>query len=152
MSFDFEDLPLSDEIHFESEDTGFSLTHPDVFRDWIRATVVREGKSLDVFTFIFCSDEYLHKVNVEYLQHDTYTDIITFPLSDSDTRLESDIFISIDRIKENARSFNVPFEHELKRVIIHGVLHLCGYGDKTETEKEEMRSKEEEAIALFPAS
>ena len=148
MSFDFEDLPLSDEIHFESEDTDFSLAQPDIFRDWIRATVTREGKSLDVFTFIFCSDKYLHKVNVEYLQHDTYTDIITFDNTVNKTIL-SDIFISIERVKENAKSFNVTFENELHRVIIHGVLHLCGYKDKTNDEAKLMRSKEDLYIKNF---
>ena len=93
---------------------------------------------------------YLHRINQEYLNHDTFTDIITFPYGSRDT-LEGDIFISIDRIKENAREFNVSFEEELLRVMSHGLLHMCGYSDKSEKEKIIMRKKENEAISLWQA-
>ncbi len=147
MSFQFpgESEILKEEIHFTYEDTEFRIQEEEVLEEWIKQIIITEGHSLDVITYVFCSDEYLHKINMEYLNHDTYTDIITFPLSDEN--IESDIFISIDRIKENALLFQIPFLTELYRVIIHGVLHLCGFGDKTETEKKIMRSKEEESIS-----
>jgi len=97
--------------------------------------------------FIFCSDNYLLKINVEHLNHDTYTDIITFDYSKED-RISGDIFISIDRVEENAKSHKTSFENELHRVIIHGVLHLLGYGDKEPGQKAEMRQKEDFCLSL----
>lgn len=96
----------------------------------------------------FCSDEYLHEINVKYLSHDTLTDIISFD-NTIDDLVSGDIFISVDRVKDNAGIFDVSFENELKRVMAHGILHFCGYKDKTKEEKSIMRSKEEEKIALF---
>jgi probable rRNA maturation factor len=112
--------------------------------------IQEEGQRLVALTFIFCSDEYLHKINVEYLDHDTLTDIITFPYRQL-PEVEGDIFISLDRIKENARQFDTSFENELLRVIIHGVYHLCGYGDKSEEEAVTMRSKENHALEQWSA-
>ena len=129
------------EINFYSEDIDFNLDQPEPFVKWLQTAIDQEGKSLFSISFVFCSDTYLHKMNVEYLDHDTLTDVITFPYSDDDT-IEGDIYISIDRIKENAQIFNVPFLQELKRVIIHGVLHLSGYGDKSKIEQKKMREKE----------
>ncbi|MGB1216433.1 MAG: rRNA maturation RNase YbeY, partial [Saprospiraceae bacterium] len=114
---------------------------------WIQSIIQKEEQTLDAVTFIFCSDEYLHKINMEYLNHDTYTDIITFPMSD--IHIESDIFISLDRIRENATQFNLPFEKELHRVMIHGILHLCGYGDKSAEEQQLMTQKENKALKLL---
>lgn len=131
-------------IDFHVEDIDFQLTDETALLDWILATIDQEGGQLGFLNYIFCSDEYLHKINMEYLQHDTYTDIITFPYSEE--QIESDIFISIDRVKENAEKFAVPFKEELHRVMIHGVLHLLGFGDKTDDEKKIMRAKEEEYI------
>ena len=99
--------------------------------------------------FIFCSDTFLLNINREYLSHDTFTDIITFDNSDSPEQIETDIFISIDRVKENASHLNIEFEKELHRVMIHGILHLVGYKDKTQKEKEIMRARENEALELL---
>jgi len=98
--------------------------------------------NIDTISVIFCSDDYLLSVNKEYLNHDYYTDIITFDYS-VDTEISGDLFISIDRVKENSTEFNVPFLNELHRVLVHGVLHLCGYGDKSPVEETLMRSKED---------
>ncbi len=104
---------------------------------------------LESLNYIFCSDPYLHQINVQYLDHDTYTDIITFDNAEEENTIESDIFISIDRVKENAASFDAGFEQELRRVMAHGVLHLLGFGDKTETEKQIMREQEEKWVSEF---
>ena len=146
MSSSEQNLP---EILFHQEDIDFNAPDSDMLQKWIEATIANEAKIAGNLNFIFCSDTYLHKINVDYLQHDTLTDIITFPYSD--TKIEGDIFISIDRVHVNANTFNTIFENELKRVIIHGVLHLCGYGDKTDDEAKEMRAKENQYIGLFPA-
>ena len=98
--------------------------------------------------YIFCDDEYLHKINVKYLQHDTLTDIITFDYTEGKV-LHSDIYISVERIKENAEVFKVPFQKEFLRVLAHGLLHLCGYKDKRPKDSVIMRSKEEEKMLLF---
>ncbi len=127
-------------ISFHSEDIDFSLSMPEKTINWIKEVIREEGGELSFINYVFCSDSYLLKINIEYLDHDTFTDIITFPYSESS--LESDIFISIDRVKENANTFKVSFEHELHRVMIHGVLHLLGYGDKTPEEQTAMRAKE----------
>ncbi|MDX1903199.1 MAG: rRNA maturation RNase YbeY [Thermonemataceae bacterium] len=96
--------------------------------------------------FIFCDDAYLLQINQEYLNHDTYTDIITFDNAEKKGVLESDIFISVERVKENAQNLQIDFEQELRRVLIHGVLHLLGYKDKNKTQEQEMRAKEDEAL------
>jgi len=128
-------------LTFHTEDLNFELDNTKKVEQWILQTIENEGGILSFINYIFCSDTYLHRINVEYLDHDTYTDIITFPYSDE--TIESDIFISIDRIRENAKTFNVTFERELHRVMIHGVLHLLGYGDKTEEEQKRMRARED---------
>lgn len=135
------------EINFFSEN-DFVLESKRSFRDWIEAVIVSEGKFLGEINFIFCDDEYLHKINLEYLSHDTYTDIISFDNTVGNT-LHGDIFISTERVKENASSFNAEFIEELKRVLIHGILHFCGYKDKDERDRELMRRKEEEKIEMF---
>ena len=135
-------------IFFQNEDVSLELNDSSSLVHWIEQVITTEDKTLKSLNFIFCSDAYLHQINVEYLQHDTLTDIITFPYSRPPI-IEGDIFISIDRIKENASTFNTSFENELHRVIIHGVLHLCGYLDKTPKEKKEMRAKEDGALALL---
>ena len=114
--------------------------------DWIKSVVEEdEGLSLVRINFIFCSDSYLHQINLQYLQHDTFTDIITFPYNEIPL-IEGDIFISLDRIKENSGIFDTPFVEELRRVMIHGVYHLCGYDDHSEIEKKAMREKEDHAL------
>lgn len=139
--------PAQDEkISFHSEDIEFSLPNPSLIFDWIYKTIESEAKAFQCLNFIFCSDEYLHKINVEYLNHDTYTDVITFPYSEGKI-IEGDIFISIERIQENAEKFKVDFENELHRVMIHGVLHLLGFGDKTVEDKAQMTQKEDEYLS-----
>ena len=103
---------------------------------------------LGELTFIFCSDEYLHKINLEYLDHDTYTDIITFDNADEDGTIEGDIFVSVERVKENAADLKIPFEDELHRVLIHGVLHLLGHDDTTPELKAAMRKEEDKCLSL----
>ncbi len=136
-------------ISFHSEHINFHLDSEDDILLWISKTIKEEGYSPGEITYIFCSDEYLHKVNLEYLNHDTYTDIITFNYCEAKT-INSDIFISIDRVKENAQTYNVKFHEELNRVIIHGILHLIGYNDKSPEEQEEMRAKEDFYLSLLP--
>jgi len=132
-------------FNYESE---FILTNEDLFSNWIKGVITSESYVLGEVNYIFCDDDYLHKINLEFLKHDTLTDIITFDNTVGKT-IYSDIFISIERVKDNAKDFKVTFEEELKRVIIHGVLHLCGYKDKSVSEASLMRSKENEKIKLF---
>ncbi len=145
---DFNDSP--EPIQFFSEETDFILSQQSCIIDWIKSIVSKEDKILRQINFILCTDNYLHKINVEYLNHDTLTDIITFPYSDL-PNIHSDIFISVERVEDNAKKFNTSFSDELHRVIIHGVFHLCGYGDKTASEQNIMRSKENEALELLKA-
>lgn len=135
-------------IHFYTEDVDFQLKKAEKITVWIEQAIQEEGGKLSFMNFIFCSDTYLHTINLEHLNHDTYTDIITFPYSK--TEVESDIFISIDRVRENAATFEVSFEQELYRVMIHGVLHLLGQGDKSAAEKKEMRAKEDFWLGRLP--
>ncbi|MGA0556880.1 rRNA maturation RNase YbeY [Larkinella sp. VNQ87] len=134
-------------IRFFTEDIKFTLSEKTPTRQWLTARAKAEGFSVGELNYIFCSDEYLLQVNREYLDHDYYTDIITFDNSEDENRLEGDIFISIDRVRDNARQLNVPDEQELRRVLAHGLLHLCGYGDKTDDEALVMRQKEDESLA-----
>lgn len=129
-----------DQISFHYE-LDFELNNEQEISTWLLALIEEEKCVLKELTYIFCDDEYLLKINQEHLNHDYYTDIITF---DYDTEeLHSDLFISVDRVKDNAEQLNEPFKRELFRVIAHGVLHLCGYKDKTESEIAEMRGKED---------
>ena len=135
-------------ISFNTEDIDFELPESEAVVQWIQKILQQEEKQLLQLTYIFCSDEYLFEINQEYLSHDTYTDIITFPYTDPPL-IEGDIFISIDRVRENARNLGLPFEQELHRVMIHGVLHLCGDPDQTTEEAAQMRAMEDKALALF---
>ncbi|GAB3246153.1 rRNA maturation RNase YbeY [Larkinella harenae] len=136
-------------IRFFTEDTPFNLPHKLPTRQWLTALAKREGFGIGELNYIFCSDEYLLQVNREYLAHDYYTDIITFDNSEEENRLEGDIFVSIDRVRDNARQLNIPEEQELRRVLAHGLLHLSGYGDKTDDEVRLMRQKEEESLSAW---
>jgi len=122
-------------------ETSFSLSDEQKTSDWIKDCITKEKFELGEINYVFCDDDYLHKINMEFLQHDTLTDIISFDYS-LGKLVNGDIFISVDRVKENAQEFNVPIEEELHRVIIHGVLHYMGYKDKTDEEKQMMRDKE----------
>lgn len=135
-----EDIPLEERIAFHSEGISFAPNSDQELRNWIQATAEEEKFPLHLLNIVFCSDEYLHKMNVQYLNHDTLTDIITFPYAED--YIEGDLFISVDRTNENATKFGCTAEEELHRVIIHGVLHLIGYGDKSPEEQKVMRSKE----------
>ncbi len=128
-------------IIYNVEDIDFQLADEEPLSIWIEKAIESEGYELGTISYIFCSDDYLHQMNVEYLEHDTLTDVITFPYNDDP--IEGDIFISIDRVKDNAEDLGVSFQAELHRVMIHGVLHLCGYSDETDEEETEMREKED---------
>lgn len=134
-------------INFNYE-TDFILDNEVVYSDWILKVIQSENKSLGEINYIFCDDEYLHKINMEYLQHDTLTDIISFDYTVGN-EINGDIFVSVERVRDNAIDFKVSFEEELKRVLIHGVLHYCGYKDKSEEDEVIMRSKEDEKINMF---
>lgn len=133
------------DFHFKSNLILNDLTN---YSDWITRILSSEEFLLGQLDYVFCDDEYLLKLNQQYLDHDTFTDIITFDYSNGKT-ISGDIFISTDRVKENAKLYEVDVENELLRVMSHGVLHLMGYGDKTDSEKELMRIKEEEKIKMF---
>jgi probable rRNA maturation factor len=135
-------------IHFFTEDYKLKLPKPRKTSKWIKSVVEIESKSIDEVNFIFCSDEYLREINMKYLNHTTYTDIVTFNSSDSKIIIAGDIFISIDRVKENASKYGVSFQEELHRVIIHGILHLIGYSDKGLRLKMRMRKKEDACLSL----
>lgn len=134
-------------INFNYE-TDFELSNEDQFAAWISSVIRSENKSEGEISYIFCDDEYLLNLNISYLNHDTLTDIISFDYSVGN-EIGGDIFISIERVRENAVEFNIDFEQELKRVMSHGVLHYCGYKDKTETDESVMRNKEDEKISMF---
>jgi rRNA maturation RNase YbeY len=136
-------------ILFFEEDIKFSLPEKNKNKKWLREIAKLEGYKVGELNYIFCSDDYLYQINVDFLDHNTYTDIITFDNSEKKKEIEGDIFVSIDRIKENAKNENEVFEKELKRVMAHGLLHLMGYKDKKEEDKIEMRKMENKAIDLF---
>ena len=134
-------------ISFNYE-TDFELENEAQYEDWISRIIESEGFDEGEINYIFCDDEYLHKINVEYLDHDTLTDIISFDYTVGNL-IQGDIFVSIERVHDNASDFNVSFEEELKRVLSHGVLHYCGYKDKSPKDEALMRSKEEEKMKMF---
>ncbi len=134
-------------ISFNYE-TDFELENEEQYEDWISRIIESEGFDEGEINYIFCDDEYLHKINVEYLDHDTLTDIISFDYTVGNL-IQGDIFVSVERVKDNANDFNVSFEEELKRVLSHGVLHYCGYKDKSPKDEALMRSKEDEKIQMF---
>lgn len=129
-------------------ETDFHLENELVYEQWIDAVIESEGKEPGEINYIFCDDEYLHNINMQYLNHDTLTDIISFDYCIGDL-ISGDIFISIERVQDNAKDYEVSFNEELLRVLAHGVLHYCGYKDKTENEALLMRTKEQEKIDMF---
>ncbi|SDW09767.1 rRNA maturation RNase YbeY [Flavobacterium degerlachei] len=134
-------------INFNYE-SDFNLDNEEAIAAWISAVIVSENKNEGEINYIFCDDEYLHKINLEYLNHDNLTDIISFDYTVGN-EINGDIFISVERVQDNANDFEVSFETELKRVIAHGVLHYCGYKDKGEEDERVMRLKEDEKLAMF---
>jgi rRNA maturation RNase YbeY len=136
------------EVNFFSEDIDFLFKDEDKAASWLNLLSHKHLKELGEINFIFCSDDYLHQLNVEYLQHDTLTDIITFPHEEEDS-ISGDVFISIERVKDNAIEYGVDEMTELIRVMAHGLLHLCGYKDKTVEDQKTMRLQEDLAIKLW---
>tara|TARA_B100000678_G_scaffold270195_1_gene257913 strand:- start:306 stop:725 length:420 start_codon:yes stop_codon:yes gene_type:complete len=134
-------------INFFSEN-NFELEDNVAYEKWLQNVIISEEKKEGDINYIFCDDEYLHEINVKYLNHDDYTDIISFDNAVGNI-LHGDIFISTERVAENAEKFQVSFQKELKRVIAHGLLHFCGYKDKTDDEAQLMREKEDEKIKMF---
>ncbi len=135
-------------VVFCSEETDFVLPNETPIREWLRKVAQTEDVPLLELTYIFTSDEYLRQVNVAFLQHDYYTDVITFPYTPG--AIHGDVFISIERVRDNAQQYGIPFEHELYRVMVHGLLHLAGYRDETEAQEAEMRKKEDEHLRHNP--
>jgi rRNA maturation RNase YbeY len=138
---------LTDSISFHFIDISFVLRNRSHLRDWLTRCVLNENKRVGELSYNFCSDKYLLKLNRDHLGHNYYTDIITFDLCQGDY-ISGDIYISIDRVKDNAQEYGVSVKDELHRVMVHGVMHLCGYKDKTKKQAEEMRTKEGECLSL----
>ena len=134
-------------ISFNYE-TQFVLENESAFEDWISRIIASEGFEEGEINYIFCDDDYLHKINLEYLNHDTLTDIISFDYTVGNL-LQGDIFVSVERVIDNAKDFKVSFDEEIKRVLSHGVLHYCGYKDKSPEQEAIMRNKEDEKIKMF---
>ncbi|HEY0749685.1 MAG TPA: rRNA maturation RNase YbeY [Chitinophagaceae bacterium] len=139
----------SGNIFFHYPEWGFELRTRSTLKAFLLSMTRKEGKKVDTINYIFCNDAYLLMINQEYLGHDYYTDIITFELSESGDALVADIFISIDRVRDNSVAFKVSFKRELLRVIIHGMLHLCGYSDKSKAQKQKMRDMEDVYLNKF---
>ncbi|MBC7775052.1 MAG: rRNA maturation RNase YbeY [Phycisphaerae bacterium] len=140
----FPDLPTDEPetpVSFHFEDVEFELPDEQMLTDWLLGVAESEGKAFIEVNYIFCSDERLREMNVEFLDHDYYTDVITFPYAED--AVHGDVFISSERVADNAQSLGVTFEHELCRVLVHGVLHLAGYLDKTEEAERVMRERED---------
>ncbi len=134
-------------IHFFTEKNSFQPLLPTVLKTWIEKCVKISKRDLSNLTYIFCSDRYLYKLNKKYLQHNTLTDVITFDYTQGTRMIVADVYISIERVQENANNFKVPFYEELSRVLIHALLHMVGYNDKTPKEKQQMRNKENEYLS-----
>lgn len=136
-------------IRFFNEDTPYKLPQKQATRQWLKQQAEAEGFRIGDLNYIFCSDEHVLQVNRDYLDHDYYTDIITFDQSEEEDLLEGDIFISVDRVVDNAAQLGVAPIQEMRRVLAHGLLHLCGFGDKTPEEEQAMRAKENEWLAVW---
>lgn len=135
-------------VYFSNADINFELQNDRLIKKWISEVISAYGKQLGRINYLFCSDEYVYDANVRFLNHNTYTDIITFDYVEGNL-ISGDIMISIDRVGENAKTLSVPFSQELCRVIIHGVLHLLGFKDKSDADAATMRQKENESLALL---
>lgn len=136
-------------VSFFSEDIDFKVVNPLKTKKWLKNASISEGYELSQLNYVFCTDEYLLEINKQYLDHDYFTDIITFDNSEEDNLLEGDIYISVDRVRENAATFHTDFDTEMRRVLIHGLLHLAGHDDTSEALKTAMRAKEDEYLRLF---
>lgn len=129
-------------VRFNYADRKSGISPTTLFKELVKNVFINENVAFDTIDYIFCSDEYLLEINRQALNHDYYTDIITFPLQDKDEPVTAEVYVSVDRVKENAEAHNTTYKMELARVIAHGALHLCGYKDKTKTQIAQMRAKE----------
>jgi len=136
-------------VSFHSEVPSFKLKEKTKLKAWLETVVTHHSGKIGFLNYIFCDDAYLLNINQEYLQHDTLTDIITFRYQEQPNPLESDIYISVERVRENATAFGVTFEQELRRVMVHGVLHLLGFKDKTTQQEKAMREAENTCLTLY---
>ena len=136
-------------VHFYFEKVDFTLRDRGELKSFIYSLIVKEKKNLNNLNYIFCNDKALLKINRKYLDHNFYTDVITFDLSSSPNEILADIYVSVDRIKENAKSLKLSLKEEFHRVMFHGLLHLCGYNDKTEAQKRLIRKKEDFYLNLY---
>ena len=136
-------------VQFTNHDIEFKLTDTSRYKNWIINAVDQEGYDLDNIDFVFCSDEFLLEINRTHLGHDDYTDIITFELSGKGEPVLGEIYISVDRVRDNASSIGTSFRAELHRVIFHGVLHLCGYKDKSPADEKKMRAREDHYLQKY---
>lgn len=141
---------MKGKIQFFTENIRFNLKNRRVLRNWLLDGIEKEGGQCGTLTYIFCNDQYLSDLNSRFLSHKSLTDILTFQNTEEEGMVEGDIFISIERVAENAEKYHVNFEEELHRVMVHGVLHLLGYKDKMKDEKVKMRKKEADYLAMFP--
>ena len=139
----------TDKIKFHFPFGHFFFPNRTAAKSFLTKQIKREGRRIEAINYVFCSDTYLLEINRQYLKHDTLTDIITFELSPKDHPLLSDIYISIERVRDNATAFNTSFQKELHRVIFHGALHLCGYKDKSEEQSQQMRGMEEKWLTAY---
>jgi rRNA maturation RNase YbeY len=135
-------------VSFHVQDIEFNVPFPRKTRKWILDIISAEKRRLIAIHYIFCSDSFLLSLNLRFLKHKTFTDILTFDYSEQGL-INADIYISVERVRENSLKFHNTFEHELRRVMIHGVLHLLGYSDKTSGEKSTMRKREEACLSLY---
>lgn len=141
-------MNLKNNVSFFYEETKFKIRKAKKIKLWIDKIIKQEKNLLQQVNIIFCSDSYLYEINLQHLQHDTLTDIITFDYSPQKQYIQADLYISIERVKENAKKFKISIFNEILRVIAHGIMHLIGYNDKTNKEKEIMRNKEDQYIKL----
>lgn len=137
-------------IVFNNNNDKFKLKKSALIKKWIEQVATKEKRTVGDLSYVFMSDEELLKINQQFLKHNTYTDIITFDYSEN-KKISGEIFISVDRVEENAKKMGTTFEDEIHRVIIHGVLHLCGYKDKTKIDSDNMRKQEDKALRVFNA-
>jgi probable rRNA maturation factor len=142
-------LTSATKVHFHFLERGFTLSDRTRLKHFIASLFKKERNPLAEINYIFCSDDYLLAINRQYLKHDFYTDIITFGLSEPGEAINAEIYISVDRIRENARQLGLSLKNELHRVIFHGALHLCGYGDKKKGEAVVMRKMEDKYLGLY---
>ncbi|NVO18607.1 MAG: rRNA maturation RNase YbeY [Bacteroidetes bacterium] len=136
-------------IQFSNQEIRYTLKNKLKVREWVKSIFTGEQKKMGDLSYIFCSDDYLHALNVQYLKHDTLTDIITFDYNEAE-KVCGDIFISLERVKENAAKYSRSMDEELGRVMAHGALHLLGYKDKSPADKNKMREKENQYLVSYP--